>query len=152
MRTWAKKGEPISTKVKLGFKSFYMYSSISPFTGEDFTLILPGVCTDLMNIYLGELALYLNGRHAVLIMDQAGWHRSKELAIAENINIIFLPPYSPELNPVERFWKLIKTGCIHNRVFDDLDQMLEVVSDFIKSITHEALKQLCKCSYLLSYK
>lgn len=148
MRTWTQKGCPAITKVKLGYTSSYMYSSISSFTGENFNLFLPGVCTEFMSIYLDEFSQYLNGRKAVLIMDQAGWHRAKDLIIPENIKIIFLPPYSPELNPVERFWKAIKRACVHNRVFETLEELLEVISDYIIEVQDDKIKRICHCTYL----
>ena len=81
-------------------------------------------------------------------MDQAGWHRANDLVVPDNIKIIFLPPYSPELNPVERFWKAIKRECVHNRVFEELDGLLETVSEYIADLKDEKIKRLCHCSYL----
>ena len=84
----------------------------------------------------------------VIIMDQAGWHKSKEFVIPENITDIYLPGYSPELNPVERLWKYLKTRYIHNRVFDSLKHMMaEMVEAFIEMNDH-TVASLCHCSYL----
>lgn len=65
----------------------------------------------------------------VVIMDQAGWHKAKDLVVPDNIDIIYLPPYSPELNPIERLWKYMKTNYIHNRVFESLKQMMALMVD-----------------------
>jgi transposase len=150
LRYWAKKGTAIKVKVKQGYKSFYLYSAVSPYSGDNFTLILPGVCVYLMTLYFQKLEQYLNGKRAIVIMDQAGWHRAKDLYIPENIRIIYLPPYSPELNPVERLWRQIKKVCIHNRIFDTLEEMNDNISECINSMTNESLKNLCHCSYLLT--
>ena len=64
-----------------------------------------------MNIYLDELSKAFTDSNIKLIMDQAGWHKSQGLRVPDNIQIEFLPPYSPELNPVERLWKWLKTPC-----------------------------------------
>ena len=104
---WAKKGEPLRVKVKQGFKNFYGYTSVSPINGESFSLLLPGVNSELMSLYLKELSKTYKDQEILLIMDQAGWHKSKELQIDARIKILFLPPYSPELNPVEKLWEWI---------------------------------------------
>lgn len=147
-RMWGEKGKELKIKVKQGFKNFYMYSAISPTTGENFSLILPFVCTDMMNIYLEKLSEEYCNRNLILIMDQAGWHKSKELAIPTNIKIMFLPPYSPELNPVERFWRYLKKEVLHNTVYETLDNLAKRLTDFYMSIENSDLKKLCKCSYL----
>lgn len=91
---------------------------------------------------------FYENEEIVLIMDQAGWHKSKDLVVPRNIEIIFLPPYSPELNPVERIWKYLKTYYIHNRAFDSITQMMAVMVDAFVNLDNETVAALCHCSYL----
>lgn len=147
-RMWAKKGTPLNVKIKQGYQSFYMYSAVSPHKGDDFSLILPQVNTEMMNIFLEELSNAYSEYTILLIMDQAGWHKSKELNIPPNIQIEFLPPYSPELNPVERLWKWIKKEVVHNKVFATLEQLIESVSNVYQKLSPEKFTRLCACSYL----
>ncbi|MBY0379528.1 MAG: transposase, partial [Burkholderiales bacterium] len=90
-----------SVKINLGRKNFYVYSSVSSVTGYNFSLILPEVNTHNMNIYLQRLAKDIKNHQVLLIMDGASWHKSIELKIPKNLEIIRLPAYSPELNPAE---------------------------------------------------
>ena len=96
---------------------------MNPKTGEKFSLLLPEVNTEMMNIYLSEISKNYKGKRLILIMDQAGWHKSKKLNIPDNIEIEYLPAYSPELNPVERLWKWLKENTIHNRIFENLKEL-----------------------------
>jgi hypothetical protein len=117
---WFKKGSRTAVNKKLGFKSFYLYTAASPKTGEDFTLVMSYIGTEALNVYLQEMSLWLGDRNACMIMDQAGWHKSAELVIPENIKILYLPAYSPELNPIERLWQYIKDNVLKNKVYDNL--------------------------------
>ena len=148
---WAKKGEPLRVKVKQGFKNFYGYTSVSPINGESFSLLLPGVNSELMSLYLKELSKTYKDQEILLIMDQAGWHKSKELQIDARIKILFLPPYSPELNPVEKLWEWIKKETIHNMTFDCLDELMDRVCEEFNNLTNEDMKRLCNCSYIHHY-
>lgn len=87
--------------VKLGFKNFYLYSAVEPKTGEHFTLEIPHVNTECLNAFLKEFAKAFPPEEIILVMDGARWHKSKDLVVPANIEINYLPPYSPELNPVE---------------------------------------------------
>ena len=104
-RVWAKKGtRPRKVKQKQ-FLSTYIYGAANHTTGESFALILPYANTAAMNLYLLELgARIAPGRHAAILIDNAGWHQSKDLVVPENITLIPLPPYSPELNGMEQVW------------------------------------------------
>ncbi len=147
-RKWAKKGVPCTVKVKQGYENLYVFTSVNPKTGEQFSLLLPYVNTDMMQIYLDELSATNADKRLILIMDQAGWHKSKKLVIPENIEIWFLPPYSPELNPVERLWKAMKQEIIHNRVYENLKYIEDAIVNYIQNIKNNNLKQLCHCSYI----
>jgi transposase len=75
----------------------------------------------------------------ILIMDGAGWHKSKDLKVPKNIEIVLLPPYYPELNPVERLWRHIKDHTIRNKVFDTLLELENEISEFVKNLTDETI-------------
>jgi transposase len=134
--------------VRPGYRNFYVYSAVCPATGEDFTLLLPWVNTDMMNVFLAGMAERLGGRRCILIMDRAGWHVSKDLGVPPNIRIVLLPPYSPELNPVERLWKWIKRHAVRNRLHLTLESVMDAVGECIKTATPDFFRSICRCSYL----
>lgn len=89
-------------------------------------LILPACNTEAMNLHLVEIAKTIApGAHAVLLVDQAGWHLSTRLAVPHNITIIALPPKSPELNPVENVWQFVRDNWLSNRVFKSYDDLVD---------------------------
>jgi transposase len=147
-RMWAEKGKPLSVNVKQGYKSFYTYSSVSPQTGEAFSLLLPEVNTNMMNIYLDELAKAFQDKQIVLFMDQAGWHKANDLKIPDNILIKFLPPYSPELNPIEKLWQWVKKEIYHNVIYQTLNDLAKAIEVEMKRITKEQYQSICHCSYI----
>ena len=73
----------------------------------------------------GNLAAVAPGAHAILLLDQAGWHVSKKLPIPDNITLLPLPPKSPELNPVENIWQFMRDNWLSNRVFKSYDDILD---------------------------
>ncbi len=83
----------------------YAYSAMSPQTGDCFSFISPLCNTDAMNSFLKQLSAYYSNNRIVMLLDKAGWHISKTLASPENIKLMHLTPYSPELNPVEILWR-----------------------------------------------
>lgn len=136
---------------KLGFKNFYVYSSVSPKTGTDFSLLMPYVNTECMNVFLKEMSDWLQSKKALLILDQAGWHKSAELVIPDNISMIYLPPYSPELNPVERLWQYIKDNILKNKVYDRLEQLEDDVCAFMKLLQKDVVRSVCNVKYMPYY-
>ena len=89
-------------------------------------LVLPHANTEAMNLHLAEIASAVApGAHAVLVLDGAGWHDGKDLVVPNNITLITLPPYSPELNPVENVWQYLRANKLANSVFDSYDKILD---------------------------
>ena len=88
--------------------------------------------------------------HAVLIWDQAGFHKAKELSVPENISIIELPAYSPELNPVENLWQYLRSHYWSNRSYDGYDDLLEAACESWQAICldSELIRSICRCSYV----
>ena len=98
----------------------YAYAAVSIADGDLDTLILPHVNGNCMQLFLDEVA----ARHAhdriVMVLDGAGWHHSGSLTLADNLRLLKLPPYSPELNPVEHLWDDLREKSFHNRVFESI--------------------------------
>lgn len=137
-------------KVKLGFKNFYLYSAVEAGSGDSCSFILPYVNTQCMNVFLDEFAKTLEGKEVLLIMDGAGWHKSRDLIVPSNIAIMYLPPYSPELNPVERLWLYIKKAVLYNRVYDKLEDLENAVCNFINNLNCNIIANICSINYVFN--
>ncbi len=88
-------------------------------------MVLPYCNTAAMSLHLAEISQAVApDAYAVLIMDQAGWHTSKKLQVPDNITIVTLPPRSPELNPVENIWQVMRDNWLSNRVFTSYDDIV----------------------------
>lgn len=148
-RRWARKGVRPSAIVRPGYQNFYVYSAVNPLTGQEVSLFLPWVNTEMMNLFLAHLGQALGHQSCLLIMDQAGWHVSKDLKPPPNIEPVFLPPYSPELNPVERLWQWLKRHSLRNRCHQDLEAIMDAVQDCLQSTSPDFLKSICRCDYIL---
>lgn len=103
-----------------------------------------------MNIFFEEMAQAIGDKEIIFVMDGAGWHKSKELKIPSNFNIIFLPPYSPELNPVERLWLHIKQNTIRNNIYHKLSALEDHVCKFINGLKSSQVASVCRVSYMSS--
>jgi DDE superfamily endonuclease len=83
----------------------HLFAAVRPATGESFALVLPRVSTEAMQAFLDRFSAALApDEHAAMAVDGAGWHVAHALRIPDNVTLVLLPPYSPELNPVETFW------------------------------------------------
>lgn len=147
-RAWAEKGKPFVVKAKQGRESVHAYASVDPWLGEGVLSLKPKANTEAMGDFLDEVATVFPGRKVLMFMDNAGWHTAKKLPVPPDITIAFLPPRSPELNPVERLWRHIRQGHMHNRVFDGLQQVLGALDEALKDLGSEDLKRICACGYL----
>ena len=88
--------------------------------------MLPAVSTEAMSLFLAELSAQIApDAHAVLVLDQAGWHGARALVIPDNLTLVPLPPYSPELNPVERLWLYLRERYLSHRLLEDYDAVVD---------------------------
>ena len=148
-RGWFPRGSRTSVPVKLGFKNFYVYSAVNVYRGDDFSFVMPNVDTECMNVFLSEMSKNLKDKEAICVMDGAGWHKSKALIVPKNIEIIYLPPYSPELNPVEKLWQYMKSHIIKNKIYDNIDDLEEAVCSFIRGFDPNLIKKTCSVNHFL---
>ena len=129
-RRWARRGIRPSAPHDQRTQSAYIFGAICPAEGKGAGLVLPFCNTAAMALHLEEISLAVaEGAHAVLLMDQAGWHTSAKLHIPANITIVPLPARSPELNPVENVWQFMRDNWLSNRVFDSFDDIVDHCCD-----------------------
>jgi transposase len=101
----------------------YVFTAVCPALGKMTSLILPWANTEMMNIFLRQVAEDFPDYFILMLVDQAGWHTSRKLAVPENIRLIELPPRSPELNPSEHIWEELREKNFANKAFRDLDEV-----------------------------
>jgi len=126
-RVWAERGSrPVAPRDQR-YSWAYLFGAICPARGLGAALVLPFANAEMMNLHLAEIsATVAPGAHAVLTVDGAGWHQTGDkLRVPDNITLLHLPPYSPELNPVENVWAYLRGNKLSNRVFDTYDAIVD---------------------------
>lgn len=131
-------------------EAFYVYSAVCPSLGKICSLILPYANTEMMNIFLEHLSQEFCLNELIIQVDRAGWHRSKDLKIPQNIHLIEQPPYSPEVNPVEHIWDEIKEKNLHNKKFNSLAETMDVVCKGLNDLSakYEYVKSMTLFNHL----
>jgi len=155
-KVWAPVGSRPTAVKQTKYEWVYLYAAVEPATGESTALLAPHVNTGTMSVFLEMLSKDVAARDpddvALVIMDQAGWHISPKLRIPDNIRILLLPAYSPELNPVENLWHWIRSHHTSNRTFAGYDDLLDGVGEAYRSLTKKRLRSVCRCDYLTPRK
>ncbi|MBU4234531.1 MAG: transposase [Proteobacteria bacterium] len=95
------------------------------------------------------MSAFFPDKKIMLIWDQAGWHKSRSLKVPENIILKSLPAYSPEVNPVEKLWQWLKKRVCRNRLFPDMDDLMNTLTEHLANLIPTRFMELCHCSYLL---
>ena len=125
-RRWAKRGTRPSAPKDQRTCSAYIFGAICPARGVGAALVLPKCNTEAMNLHLKEISVAVAPEaHAILIVDQAGWHFSKALESPDNITLLALPSKSPELNPVENIWQFMRENWLSNRIFKSYNDIVD---------------------------
>jgi transposase len=141
---WWLRGQRPTGPVDQRYTFVYAFAAVEPATGRDFCLVLPTVSTAAMNEFLRRFSATLaKDEHAVMVLDGAGWHTSHDLAVPSNLSLLRLPPYSPELNPVERIWLYLRERHLSHRVLEDYRAVLDAVCEAWCKLTPERLRSLC---------
>lgn len=125
-RIWAKRGTRPRAPRDTRYKWSYIFGAACPARGTAAGLVLPYVGTEAMTLHLAEIAKAVApGAHALLILDGAGWHGAKGLIVPPNITLLKLPPYAPELNPMENVWQYLRANKLAITVFDSYEEILD---------------------------
>lgn len=150
MYCWVKKDMVPTVARQMVREYIYAYSAIAPQTGDCFSMIAPYCNTEAMNCFLSQLSTQYVDYRIVLLLDKAGWHISKNLRIADNILLLHLPPYSPELNPVELLWREVRRKHFHNKIFHSLDHVEDTLSNALAAY-HQSPTSVEKLTKRYSY-
>lgn len=130
------------------FQSLYLFGAYSPFTGDHFELELPYCNTDSFQLFLDEFSKTDLEEFKLILLDNGAFHKATRLILPDNIALIFIPPYSPELNPAEKIWWRMKrafTGKLHK----SLNAVSEFIKNQVKTLTNEIVEKTCKFEYIL---
>ena len=146
-RVWAPIGRRPTVPVRHRFAWRYLVGFVHPASGRTLFHLATSVSIELFEVELAAFARQVGAsptKQIVLVLDRAGWHTSVKLRVPEHVHLLFLPPYSPELQPAEHLWPLTNT-CLINRHFATIDELedaqfarcvaLQAQPDLIRSTT-----------------
>lgn len=131
---WCKKPTRPMVKAMLSHQYVYAYAAVSPLDGKLDSLVLPEVNGNCMQVFLTEIASRYPTENIVMVLDGAGWHKGRSFAMPANLKLLFLPPYSPELNPQEHVWDELREKNFHNKTFDDLNALEDHLVDALGAL------------------
>lgn len=131
----------------------YVLGAVCPATGQSVGLLAPHLNTSIVNTFLQQFAKELKPNvHAVIIWDQAGFHTAKALNVPPNVSVIELPPYSPELNPIENLWHYLRSHYWSNRSYADYNALIDAATHAWQqaALNPTLIKSTCAAPYLIS--
>ena len=134
----------------LRHQAVYLFGAVCPERDAEVALVLPNVGAAAMQAMLDELSTAVApDAHAVVLMDRAGWHIAKNLAVPANLTPLFLPAYSPELNAIERVWLYLRERFLSHRLWPSYDAILDACCAAWKALLDEAgrIRSLCSLEW-----
>jgi len=155
-RAWYPKGSKPEIARKPSYEKIGVYSSVNPLNGKLFSMIDKYFDAEGFVVYLDLLIKSSNNKKKiVLILDNAAPHKAKIVKEyvknhSKKIELLYLPPYSPDLQPAEMIWKTLRRERTHNRYFPDIDRLLDTIEDFLclYSKKNDKFQKLCRFNYV----
>lgn len=148
---WARKGSRPTTIRQTEYEYLWVLGAVCPETGHAEGLLSPQLNTKIVNEFLRQFAATIPAdEHAVMLWDGAGFHASKSLCVPGNVTVVTLPPYSPELNPIENLWHYLKSHCWSNRAYDDYNALEQAAIDAWRRVAmdDQLMKTVCAATCL----
>lgn len=124
------------------FDNLYLFGAFSPITGDSCLLEMPHCNSQTFQLFMNHIAVQQPDEFKILILDNGAFHHAKSLEIPGNMALIFLPPYSPELNPAEKMWRHYKDK-VSMVAYHSLESLQDKLSEVIKSTTQQFIKSIC---------
>jgi DDE superfamily endonuclease len=133
---WAPRGTRPRAPRDRRYAWAYLFGAVCPERAVGAALVLPYANAEAMRLHLAEISRHVaQDAHAVLVLDGAGWHSAADLAVPDNLTLLPLPPYSPELNPVENVWQYLRQNQLSLRVWPDYDAIVETCCQAWNTLT-----------------
>jgi len=148
-RCIAAKGVQPIVQYQHKYATTYLWGSYSPIDGDSFVWEINGVNTKIFEAYLDAFSKYKPDQLKILIMDNAGFHSTKYIKVPDNIKLINIPPYSPELNPCEQVWKYIKQR-FKNQIFPSMDKLKDWLHQTVNDMCPTVIKSICSNHHYLT--
>lgn len=123
------------------FKTTYLYGSYSPMNGDSFVWEINGVDSVIFESYLDHFSKYRPKEFKIVVIDNAGFHSTKNIVVPDNIYLLRIPPYTPELNPCEQIWQYIKNR-FKNQRFESMKELKEWLHETVKNMSKETIKSI----------
>lgn len=130
------------------FQNLWVFGAFSPITGDSFLLEMPHCNAMNFQYFLNEFSNERPQEYKIIVLDNGAFHKAKTLEIPNNIGLIFLPPYSPELNPAEKIWASLKRKFT-NKFYKTLEEVSEFITDSIKGLEKKEVQKTCNFEYIL---
>ena len=129
-RVWAKRGSRPRAPRDRRYTWAWLFGAVCPARRTGAAVVMPEVNTEAMEAHLAEIGRRVSpGAHAVLVLDGAGWHSSPRLRVPDNISLLPLPRYAPELNPVENVWEYLRQNWLSHRVWESYEAIVAACCD-----------------------
>ena len=128
----------------------YAFGAVDPCSGDHFFYVMPWCNTLCMNIFLDQLSKQYEQEEILLICDGAAWHKSISLNVPANIHLFHIPPYTPEMNPIEQIWRELRTRGFKNEVFHTLEDVIHRLCDTIRSLSNEDVQSITGRDWIMS--
>lgn len=121
------------------YKTLYLFGAFSPITGEHFLLEMPNCNADNFQLFIDEFSKHNENVFNIMVLDNGAFHKAKSLNIPDNVGLLFLPPYSPELNPAENMWEILKRKFT-NKLHRTLDEVSAFITLELSRLNEQSIK------------
>ena len=128
----------------------YAFGAIDPMNGDSSFIVAPKCNTDWTNAFLQVVSKEYANDYLLICLDRTSWHNSKALIIPDNIYLFYLPPYTPEMNPIEQIWKEIRKNGFKNTLFSTLNKVMDKLCNSIVSLSNDVVKSVCARDWIVS--
>jgi len=148
-RCWAPSGVRPIVPYQMVREYRQVYGAVDPISGDDFYIIAPGCNTMWTNAFFSEFSKELGKDYALICLDNAGWHKSKALEIPDNIRLFYIPKCTPEMNPIEQVWPVVRKE-FKNKLYKTLDNLVDNLCNKLNSLNNELIKSITGREWVLS--
>ncbi len=132
------------------YESVYLYGAVEPLTGERFFLELSHLTSDCFQCFIKKFSEAFPESLNLLVLDNGRFHHAKSLEIPENVVLLFLPPYSPELNPIERLWQDVKVSKLFTQTYKAFEDMQAKVTEILQNYSDAAIAKITGFSHFIN--